>query len=97
MYLSIGRKKPTSVQNFLEDILSQKLTETFNRVHVITARRDKDIIRTNLQENRCIFNQIRHIQDMGKKLLNLPKKHPTLYHIGYVVNTPIRSEQQSRK
>ena len=50
--LIIGRKDPTSVQQVLEAISSKKLTGKYNRVHVITALRDKDIIRNNLQENR---------------------------------------------
>ena len=65
--LSIGRKEPTSSHQVLGAISSQKLTRKCNMVHVITARRDKDIIRNNLQENICIFNQIRHIKSLRNK------------------------------
>ena len=59
--LVIGRKDTTTAQQFLEAISIQQLTGKCNRAHVITARRDKEIIRTNLQENIFIFNQIIHI------------------------------------
>ena len=60
--LIIGRKEPTSALQFLETIRSQQLPVICNSVNIITARRYKDTIRTNLQGNRCIFNHIRHIQ-----------------------------------
>ena len=60
-----------------------------NRVHLIKACRDEEIIRTNLQENRCIFNQIRHIKAIGNKLISLPKKPPTLDNIIDVVKSPL--------
>ena len=63
--LRIGRKEPTTVQKVLESISSQKITGKYNIVNVITARRDKDIFRTNIQENICILNQIIHIQALG--------------------------------
>ena len=63
-----------------------------NRVHVITACRDKDIITTNIQENSSILNQIRHIQAIGNKLISIPKKSPEPDHIEDVVDSPIRSE-----
>ena len=88
----MGRKEPTSSQKVLEVISSQKLTGKCNRVNVITTHRDKDIIRTNLQENRCIFNPIRHIQAIGKNIISLPTKPPTPDHIVYVVNIPLVSE-----
>ena len=47
--LSIGRKEPTTVQQVIEGILSQQLTEKWNRVHIITAHRDNKIVRTNIQ------------------------------------------------
>ena len=54
--LSIGRKKPTTIQFVLDSRSSQQLTGKFKKVHLIKARRDKDIIRTNLQEYISIFN-----------------------------------------
>ena len=59
-------------------------------VHVITARRNKDIIITNLQENRFVFNKILHIQAIGNKIITLPKKPPTPDHD--VVKSPITYE-----
>ena len=76
--LVVGRKEPTKVQQFLEAISSQKLTVKLDRVHVITTRIDKEIIRTSIQENRCIFNQIIHIQSIGNKLISITTKPPTL-------------------
>ena len=90
--LSIGRREPTTVQQFLEAISIQKLKEKCNRVHVITARRDKDIIKNNLQENVWIFNLIRHIQNIGNNLIIIPTKTPTPYHIRNVVKSPLISE-----
>ena len=52
--LSIGIKEAKPAQQVLKAISSQQLIVKCNRVHVVTARRDKDIIRTNLQENRYI-------------------------------------------
>ena len=80
--LSIGRKETTSIQKVLEYISIQKLT----------ACRDKDIIRTNLQENKCIFNKIRHIQVIGNKIFSLSTKNPTPDHIKDVVKSPLRFE-----
>ena len=59
--LGIFSQEPKTFQQVLESISSHKLTVKSNRVKVITACRYKGIIRTNLQENRCIFNQIRHV------------------------------------
>ena len=59
--LNIGKKKPTPVQQILEAISGHKLAIKFNKLHFITARRETGIIRTNLQENRCILNKIRNI------------------------------------
>ena len=77
---------------FLEAISIQKLTVKCNRLHEITACRDKDIIRTNLQQNRYIFNQIRHIKAIWNKLISLPTTPATPDHIGDVVKTPLRYE-----
>ena len=90
--LIIVKKEPTTVQQVLEAISIQQSTEKFNRVHVIISRRDKDIIRTNLQEKICIFNQIRHIQAIGNKLSSPPTTPPTPDHIEDVFNRPLRSE-----
>ena len=77
---------------FLEAISIQKLTVKCNRLHEITACRDKDIIRTNLQQNRYIFNQIRHIKAIWNKLISLPTTPATPDHIGDVVKIPLRYE-----
>ena len=91
--LSIVRKELTTAQQVLEAISNNQLTGKFNKVHAITACRDKNIIRTHIQENICIFNQIRHIQDIGNKLISHPTKTLTPGHIGDVVKIPIRSER----
>ena len=76
----------------MEDISSQQLTSKCNRDQVIPARRDKNILRTNLQLNRSIFNQIWNIQVIGNKLVILPTKPPKTDPIGGVVNISLRSE-----
>ena len=88
--LRIGIKKSTTVQQVLEYISIQQLTRKFNIVHVITYIRDKNIVRKNIQENRYIFNQIRHIQAIGGKLVSLPAKPPTSDHIGGVIKSPLQ-------
>ena len=90
--LSIGIKEPTSERQVQEAISSQKLTVKYNRVHIMNAHRDKYIIITNIQENRCIFNQTRHIQETGNKIIILPTEPTTSDHIGDVVKSPLRSE-----
>ena len=82
--------EPTSVQQVLETISGQKLTGKFKILNVIPALIDKDIIRTNIQENRCIFNQIIHIQAIGNKLTSLHTKPSTPDHIGDIVKSPLR-------
>ena len=90
--IRIGRKEPQTFQKCVEAISSQQLTGTCNRLNVIKACRDKDIIMTNLQENRRIFNKIRHITAIGNKLISLPTKPPIQDHIGYVFKIPLISE-----
>ena len=90
--LIIVRKEPATAQQFIKSIPSQKLTGKCNRVHVITTRRDKDITGTNIQEKRCILNQIRHVHTIVNKLIGLPTKTPTPDHIGDVVNILLRYE-----
>ena len=90
--LSIGTKEPKTVQQCLEAISSQKLIGKCNRVNAINACRYKDIIRNNLQENIFILNQIKHINEIGNKLISLPKKHPTPDYIGDLLNSPLVSE-----
>ena len=82
------KKSPTSFIIHLKSTTNIKC----NMVHVITSRRDKEIIRTNIQENIWIFNQIRNTQAIGNKLIILPKKSLTPYHIGDVFQSPLRSE-----
>ena len=90
--LRTGRKEPTTPQKVLESISSHQLTGKCNMVHVITYHRDKDMIRTNLQENICILNQIRPIQVIGNKMISLTTKTSTPYNIGDVVKSPLRYE-----
>ena len=71
--LSIDRKESTTVQNVLEAILSQKLTVKWKGIQVITSRIYQDILITNIKSNRCIFNQIRHTQDIRNKLVSITK------------------------
>ena len=47
------------------------------------------MIISNLQENRFIFNQIRHIQAIGNKVIII---NPTQYYMVDVVNIPLRYE-----
>ena len=47
--LALERKK-TTVQKAMESVSSQQLPVNFNKVHFITARRDKDMLKTNLLE-----------------------------------------------
>ena len=85
--ISIVRKESTSAYQVIEDSSSKQLTVKCNRVHIITSRRDKDTIRTNLQKIGCILNQIIHIHPIGNKLISIPNKPPTPDHIGDVVNS----------
>ena len=39
-----------------------------------------------------MFNQIRHIQEIGNKLISLPTKSTTPDHIGEVLNISLRYE-----
>ena len=89
--LIIGRKSSTTVQQFMEAISSQQITVKCNNIHVVTALRDNIIVRTDLQLNRSIFDQLRHIQGIGNKLISLHTKLPTPYNIGDVVNSPLIS------
>ena len=58
-------------------------------INVIIACRDNNILQKTIQEKRSIFNQIRHIQAIWNKLINLPGKTPTPDHIGDIVKSPI--------
>ena len=60
--------------------------------HIIKACRDNNTFRTNIQENRYIFNQIRHIQAIFNKLMSLHTKPPTPDRIGYLVKIPLQSD-----
>ena len=88
--LRIGRKEQTTAQQVLEAISSKQLTGKLNRINAITARREKNLVRTNIQENRSILNQIRHIYTIGNKLISITTKPPTPDHIGNVIKTPLR-------
>ena len=53
----------------MEAILSQQLIGKCNRIHVITARRDKNTVCNFFQKNLSIFNKIRHIIVIWNKLI----------------------------
>ena len=74
----------------MDDISSQQLTVKCNMINVIIACRDNNILHKTIQEKRYIFNQIRHIQAIWNKLINLPGKTPTPDHIGDVVKSTLR-------
>ena len=77
----------------MDDISIQKLTGKYNRIHVITVRRDNNIVQTNLQENISIFNKIRHIQAIGNRKIRFSEKLLTPDHIGDVVMSPPRYDR----
>ena len=58
-------KNPTTLRQVMVSISSQHIKDRFNRIHVITARRYKNLLITNIQENRYIFNKKRHIKVIG--------------------------------
>ena len=66
----------------MEDVSSQQLRFRYNKANIITAWRDKSIFRTNIQENRYIFNKISQIQNMCNRWTILPTKPPTPDYIG---------------
>ena len=76
----------------MEAISIQQPTGKFNRVHIITSYRYKNIFRTNLQENRYILNQIISIQEIGKKIISLSKKPTKTDHIGDVIKISLGSD-----
>ena len=49
-------------------------------------------MRTNIQENWSIFNEIRHIQEIVNILKSLPTKPLTQYYIGVAVKIPLCTE-----
>ena len=61
-------------------------------IHVITSRRDNNIVKKNTQENISIFNQIIHNQEKWNKLISIPKKTTSPDNVGDVVKIPLRSE-----
>ena len=76
----------------MEDVSGQQLLVNIYKVHLITVRRDKGKPERNLQGNRSIFNQIKHIRAINNKLISLPTKPPTPYHTGDVVRSSLRLE-----
>ena len=66
---------------------SQQLTGKCNTIHVITYHRYMNIVRKNLRESISVYNQIRHIKTIRKKIISLPKKPPITYHIGDLVKS----------
>ena len=88
--LVIGRKATTTFKQFLEALSGQQLTRKCNRYQFVAAHRNNTIVRTNLQGNISIFNQISHIQAIGNKIISLPTKPLTPYNIGDVVKYPVQ-------
>ena len=76
----------------MEAISSQQITVKCKSFHVIVSHRYNNIVRTNHQRKISILNQNRHIQVIGNKLIILPTKPPTPYHIEDVVSIALRSE-----
>ena len=76
----------------MEDISSKKFTVKCIRIQVITPRRDKNILRRNIEENIYTLNQIRHIKETGKKIIRLPTKNPTPDQIGDIFKCYIKTE-----
>ena len=76
----------------MEYILSQQHIGRCNMTQLTTYLIDKNILRTNAQEKISIFNKIRHIKEVGNKLISLPKKPQTPDHIGDLINNPLRYE-----
>ena len=88
----MGRKEPKIVPQIMEAISSQNLKRKYNSIEVITDHRDKNIVQTNLQKKRSIFNQIINIQEIGNKLISLPTKPIAPDQIGDVVKSLLRYE-----
>ena len=76
----------------MEDISSQNLIGKYNRIQVIASCWDKNILRTNIQSNISVFNQIRNIQSIGNKISSISTKPLTPDNIGDLVKSPVRSE-----
>ena len=89
--LIVGIKEPTTVQQVLEDISSQKLTGKCNRVHVITNRRYEDTIKKISKKIDAYSIKSDTYRPLGE-IISLYTKHPTPDHIGDVVNIPLISE-----
>ena len=67
------KKRKTTAWQVMEYISSQHIKCSCNKIHIITAWRENNILRTNLQENQYIFYQIIQIQAMGEKT-DYPRK-----------------------
>ena len=85
-------KEPTSSKKVMESISVPYITFRWNIIHFITSHRNKNIFRTNPQENISIFNKIIHVQEIGKKLISLPIKSPPPNQIGDVVKSTLWDE-----
>ena len=58
--LIIGIKESPKVKQLLEAIPSKQLTVKYDRAHIITARRDNNYVRNNIQENIYIKSNQTH-------------------------------------
>ena len=75
-----------------EVISSQHITYIYNRINVIKAHRDKNILRTNLQGKISLFNEIKLILAIRTKLISLPPNPTTLYHMDDAVKSTLISK-----
>ena len=52
----------------------------------------QEYLRINIQETQLISNKIRHIHEIGYKIINLIPAPPTPDHVGVVVRIPLHVE-----
>ena len=85
--LRIGRKINNS-STYPGNYIKPTTHRQCNRVNVIKYRRGRNIVTTNIQGNIPVFSEIRHIQEIGNKLISLTTEPPT-HHIGDLIKIPI--------
>ena len=76
----------------MQDISCQQLTGKLNSIHITIYRVYVHIFRKHIQDNRYIFNQIRHVQSIGNKLIGIPTKYTTSENIGDVFSSHLTSD-----
>ena len=92
MYVSLALKKRTNYSSTVSGryINSAAHREMQQGPRYYSPQRQENS-QKNIQENRSIFNQIRHIQAIGSKLITITRIPPTLDHIGDLVKIPFIS------